>query len=161
MALELLHDKARRLIATANSLLALARELEATAELEQEADFRTDVPFKFTVKGDNPELGTKARQIYANRRRRPLVFGDASIFGEPVWDILLDLFVAAKDQKRVAVTSACIGAAVPATTALRWITVLEEKDLVLRENDPDDNRRVFVRLTASGYARMVNYLAEA
>ncbi len=161
MARELLRDKARRLIATANSLLALARELEATSELGMDLGTDDQAPFNFAVKGDNPELGAKARQIYANRRRRGIIFGDASIFGEPVWDIMLDLFVAAKGQKRVAVTSACIGAAVPATTALRWISVLEEKGLILRENDPDDNRRVFVRLTAAGYSRMVNYLAEA
>lgn len=161
MPKEIFRDKARRLIATANSLLALARELEAASELATDSGSIDQPPFMFTVRGDSPELGAKARQIYTNRRRRGLVFGDASIFGEPVWDILLDLFVAAKDQKRVAVTSACIGAAVPATTALRWISVLEEKGLILRENDPDDNRRVFVRLTATGYARMVNYLAEA
>ena len=88
------------------------------------------------------------------------MFGDETLFGEPAWDILLDLFAAAVHNKRVAVTSACIGAAVPSTTALRWIKVLEDKGLILREDDTADARRTFVRLSPQGYALMLRYFGE-
>lgn len=37
-----------------------------------------------------------ARQSYDDRRRREKIFKNESLFGEPAWDILLDLFIAAK-----------------------------------------------------------------
>ena len=104
--------------------------------------------------------GEIARRVYQSRRRRGRVFGDETLFGEPAWDILLDLFAAATHNKRVAVTSACIGAAVPSTTALRWIKVLEDKDLIQREDDTADARRTFVRLSPKGHALMTRYFAE-
>ncbi|MDE1915960.1 MAG: winged helix-turn-helix transcriptional regulator [Sphingomonadales bacterium] len=102
----------------------------------------------------------RAKQIYRNRRRREQVFGDAALFGEPAWDIMLDLYVAAAEDKRVAVTSACIGSAVPATTALRWIKILEDRNLIEREVDEVDARRIFVRLSTTGFELMEEYLSE-
>ncbi|MBC2664756.1 MarR family transcriptional regulator [Novosphingobium flavum] len=152
--------QARRLIAAANELLALAAELEEVSRqgrpsLISSAD---------SILGDAPALLEDdarwlrgARRSYRNRRSRSAVFGDDGLFGEPAWDLLLDLFIAAKEGKRVPVTSACIGAAVPTTTALRWLAVLEERGLVVREADPSDARRIFVRLSTDAYARMVSY----
>lgn len=111
-------------------------------------------------RGPGEDLGDVARRVYQARRRRGRVFGDETLFGEPAWDILLDLFAAAVHNKRVAVTSACIGAAVPSTTALRWIKVLEDKGLILREDDAADARRTFVRLSPQGYALMLRYFGE-
>ena len=38
------------------------------------------------------------------------------LFGEPAWDILLDLYIANVENKPVSVSSACIGSAAPPTT---------------------------------------------
>ncbi len=107
---------------------------------------------------DHPYWLEMARRAYSDRRRRSKYF-DPSLFGEPAWDLLLDLFIAEKEGRRVSVTSACIGAAVPTTTALRWILVLENEDLVWRENDPKDARRAFLHLTAKAYTQMIEYLS--
>lgn len=155
MGKEQLRAKARRLIAAANELLAIAHELEAG-----DGDGHiADLPGQHNAR-DSPVWAEIARTTYRDRRRRGDIFADPALFGEPAWDILLDLFIAAKDRKRLPVTSACIGAAVPATTALRWLTVLEEKGLIIRENDTNDARRVFVRLSAEGYEKMVAYFAD-
>ncbi|HQS96920.1 MAG: MarR family transcriptional regulator [Novosphingobium sp. 17-62-19] len=155
MGKDQLRTKARRLIAAANELLAIAHELEAS-----DGDGRTDdFAATHSVK-DSPVWAEVARATYRDRRRRTDLFADPALFGEPAWDILLDLFIAAKERKRLPVTSACIGAAVPATTALRWLTVLEDKGLILRENDSNDARRVFVRLSAEGYEKMVAYFSD-
>jgi len=149
-----LRAKARRLIAAANELLAIAHELELN---NGGNGFEEPIPL-YNAK-DSPAWAEVARSTYQERRRRGEIFDDPTLFGEPAWDILLDLFIAAKERKRLPVTSACIGAAVPATTALRWLTVLEDKGLILRENDTADARRVFVRLSSDGYEKMITYFS--
>lgn len=149
--------QARRLIAAANELLILAAELEQ-AEAGRHVDgaiHAFDSPPE-----DERRWLRHARLTYRGRRSRTLFF-EESLFGEPAWDLLLDLFIAAKERKRVPVTSACIGAAVPTTTALRWLAILEERGLVIREADPTDARRIFVRLTADAYGKMVSYFARS
>lgn len=94
-----------------------------------------------------------ARETYAMRRRRHKAL-PADLFGEPTWDILLDLYIAAREDRRVPTTSACIGAHVPPTTALRWLRILEARGLVEREDDGRDGRRTFVRLTWRGMDAM-------
>jgi DNA-binding transcriptional ArsR family regulator len=94
-----------------------------------------------------------ARETYAVRRRRHKAL-PADLFGEPTWDILLDLYIAAREDRRVPTTSACIGAHVPPTTALRWLRILEARGLVEREDDGRDGRRTFVRLSDGGLGAM-------
>lgn len=99
-----------------------------------------------------------ARLLVADRRRRERVFAEYDIFGEPGWDILLDLYAAHSERRDVSVSSACIAAAVPPTTALRWIQMLTDKALLIRQPDPDDRRRVNLRLAPEALRRMELYL---
>jgi len=98
-----------------------------------------------------------AHEIYAERRRRDRMF-PPDLFGEPSWDILLDLFIAGRQDRRVPTTSACIGSHVPPTTALRWLRILEQRGLIERENDRRDGRRTFVRLSPTGVTMMESFL---
>lgn len=113
---------------------------------------------------DRPRLRTTrnhltlARKAYTLRRKRAAIFGNPDLFGEPAWDILLDLFIAHGEGKPVSVSSACIGSASPATTGLRWLGVLADEGLIVRENDADDHRRVLVRLSSAGVAAMERFL---
>ena len=109
-----------------------------------------------TVAENSAELAL-ARQFYALRRRRHR-FLAADLFGEPTWDILLDLYIAAHEGRRVPTTSSCIGAHVPPTTALRWLRILEARGLVEREEDRRDGRRTFVRLSRRGLSSMQGFL---
>ena len=157
--------KAIRLIGIANELLAMARELEIGASAATDI-MGIGIPIETrettkTASQDHPVWVELARQTYEDRRRRSKIFQSEELFGEPAWDILLDLFIAAKERRRVSVTSACIGSAVPSTTALRWITILEKQSLLVREADPGDARRVYVKLSARGYAAMLEYFASA
>ncbi|WP_425262522.1 winged helix DNA-binding protein [Sphingobium cyanobacteriorum] len=82
--------------------------------------------------------------LRARRIRADFLPGD--LFADPAWDMLLDLLAARLEQERVSVSSLCIAAAVPPTTALRWIRTLTDKGLVKRHADPHDGRRVFIAL---------------
>ena len=106
------------------------------------------------------QMAEQARAIYRGRRLRAQLLGDEGLFGEPAWDLLLDLFIAEAEGKRLSVTAACIGAAVPTSTALRWIVILETRGLVRRENDPADARRVFLHLTDDGQRKLTAYFLQ-
>jgi DNA-binding MarR family transcriptional regulator len=56
------------------------------------------------------------------------------------------------------VSSLCIAAETPATTALRRLADLEGAGLVERRPDPKDKRRVFIALTAEGREKLENCL---
>ncbi|WP_168452210.1 winged helix DNA-binding protein [Sphingopyxis microcysteis] len=108
---------------------------------------------------DTETLVLLAQQEYASRRSREHCFA-ANIFAEPAWDMLLDLFVQHHRGRPVSIHSLCIAAAVPATTALRWIGKLDDCGLVARERSARDNRVIHVALTARGLAAMERYLGE-
>jgi hypothetical protein len=99
-----------------------------------------------------------AEKIYSSRRRRAEFFPEDELFGEPAWDILLDLFIAQCRGKAISVTSACIGSQAPNTTALRWLKALESRGFVITKPDLRDKRRQFVELTPEAYQRMSAYL---
>ena len=61
------------------------------------------------------------------------------------------------EQERVSVSSLCIAAAVPPTTALRWIRTLTDKGMVQRHADPQDGRRVFISLANDTADAMVRW----
>jgi hypothetical protein len=143
----------------ADELMAIAARLRSAAMPSGE-----DTATIESIAQPSPRAGRNhvalARQAYNLRRKRAAIFGNAELFGEPAWDILLDLFIAQAEGKSVSVSSACIGSAAPATTGLRWLGVLADEGLVVRENDPEDHRRVMVRLTPSGTAAMERFFNE-
>lgn len=109
---------------------------------------------------DMPEdLLERVRWVIAARRKRSRYL-TAELFAEPAWDMLLDLFRAELAQQRICVSSACIAAGVPATTGLRWLKILEQQGLVLRECDERDARRTFVALSPETSAALRRYFAE-
>jgi DNA-binding MarR family transcriptional regulator len=80
-----------------------------------------------------------------------------SLFADPAWDILLELYSAELAQRRIAVGELCAAAKVPTTTGLRWLTALEANHLIQRHTDPLDARRFFVSLTDSGAKAMESF----
>lgn len=98
------------------------------------------------------------RQIIANRQSRSRFF-DPALFGDPAWDMLLDLTAAHGEGARVSVTSLCIAAGVPATTALRWLTQMVESGIFIRVPDPADKRRAFIALSDKALHAMSGYFA--
>lgn len=87
-------------------------------------------------------------------------FFPGGLFADPAWDMLLDLMHARLNGKRISVSSLCIAARVPATTALRRIGDLVSAGLATRVRDENDGRRVFIELTEDGFTRMDRYLEQ-
>ena len=109
---------------------------------------------------DFPEVSAETiRSVIRARRLRSRYF-DEGIFADPAWDMLLDLLQAEIAQLRVPVSSLCIAASVPATTALRWLKSLTQQGLFVRRPDPHDGRRVFVELAPETSRALRRYFAE-
>lgn len=92
----------------------------------------------------------RASCLYQERRRRDRIFQDFDLFGEPAWDMLLDLFVMQACGRKVSVISSCIASGSPQTTALRYLNKLEDGGLISAMPDPFDRRRRLIELTPSG-----------
>lgn len=85
---------------------------------------------------------------------------DEDLFADPAWDILLELYAARMRHTQVSVTSLCIASEVPASTALRWISLMVERGILERRDDPDDRRRAYVHLAEPVAKRLSQYFAE-
>ena len=109
---------------------------------------------------DVPQISAETvRSVIRARRLRARYFAE-ELFADPAWDMLLDLLQAEIAHLRVPVSSLCIAAAVPATTALRWLKTMVSKGLFVRRADPHDGRRVFVELSPEASGALRRYFAE-
>ncbi len=95
------------------------------------------------------------RERLRQRRARETLFAD--IFCDPAWDMLLDLYAAHYESNEVSVSSLCIAAQVPATTALRHIETMTARGWLERHADPADKRRSFIRLSDEARTRLDRY----
>jgi hypothetical protein len=132
---------------------ALSAEAGRIADqLARLAEAQRDVPPSV-----RPVDAVLIRRMLRLRRDRDRYF-PAEIFADPAWDMLLDLTAAQLEGRLVPVSSLCIAAAVPTTTALRWVRSLTEAGLMERQMDPTDARRSHIRLSDDASSAMLSYL---
>ncbi len=147
------HEEVAR-IADSLSRLTRSEVLERPGGVRNESTaFRMDSADD-TVETDAVEI---RRVIRARRMRADYFEGD--LFADPAWDMLLDLYAAELEHRQISVSSLCIAAAVPPTTALRWIGTLNEAGLFDRKADPSDRRRAYIALSESARRGMERYIA--
>lgn len=99
-----------------------------------------------------------AEAIYRDRQRR-FKYLPSVPFAEPAWDLLLDLYFRTCRKERVSISDACVASGVPAATALRWIDVLVACDLVVREADAADRRRIWLKPTDKCMSQLKGYFS--
>ncbi|MPT47860.1 MAG: MarR family transcriptional regulator [Sphingobium sp.] len=109
---------------------------------------------------DAQVTAAQVRSVLRVRRLREQIFPEG-LFADPAWDILLDLMAARMEKNRVSVSSLCIAAAVPPTTALRWIRHLTDCNLLERQADPEDGRRIFIALSDKGTSLVLRWFQES
>ncbi len=102
-------------------------------------------------------LSTLSMTYYRVRRTRDNYF-PRQLFGEPAWDILLDLYINHAQGRKISVSSLCVASMVPATTALRYIAMLEDQGLLRKIASEHDRRVSLVELTDKGCAAMEAYM---
>ena len=143
---------------------SLVQRLESAARGERGEPMpaRTESPVEeirelWSVPSEARRLIDILRRTMRARTTRAEYF-PPDLFSDPAWDMLLDLALARLTGKRVSVSSLCLAAGVPATTALRRLDDLCAADMTTRLPDATDGRRKFVELTDDGARRMLLYL---
>lgn len=109
------------------------------------------------AKPADAEIATTLRRIISSRALRSRHF-PTDLFADPAWEILLDLTRAELEDQQVSVSSVCIAASVPMSTALRWVRQMTDAGLLRRWTDPRDRRRDLIALTPATSASMKDYL---
>ena len=125
--------------------------------------------FRFSdhVQPTRPSTPQQREALKADAAREQLQRGlrrklfDEHLFGEPGWDILLALFVIDDVERRLSIAELTAITHVPLTTSLRWLSYLEERDLVSRSIAPNDQRMVLIELTDEGRRAMETYFTRA
>jgi DNA-binding transcriptional ArsR family regulator len=98
-----------------------------------------------------------AERAFQERLKRTDFVGHKELFGEPAWDMLLDLFIRQSKSEKISVKSACLNSDMPAPTVARWIKVLESNGLIISQQDPGNEMRSSINLTQAGYEAMLRY----
>lgn len=148
---------------SAERLRQLSDEVSRIASTLARLSTGPEAPAQFSHPVNDVEVppvspGT-VRSVIRARRLRSRFF-EEDLFADPAWDMLLDLLQSEIAQLRVPVSSLCIAAAVPATTALRWLKTMTNKGIFVRRADPHDGRRIFVELSRDASLAMRRYFAE-
>lgn len=109
--------------------------------------------------GDTVEVSEEAVRWLINARNLRARFLPIELFADPAWDMLLELLRAELAHQRIQVSSLCIAANAPATTALRYIKTMVQLGLIVRQPDPFDGRRVHIALTHDTSSALRTYVA--
>jgi hypothetical protein len=107
-----------------------------------------------TTKALNAIAVKKAADLIEIAKRRSRLMSAANLFADPAWFMMLDLFVRQHSGLQTTVSSACHASFSPVTTALRHLAILTGRNIIEREYDPVDQRRVFVKLTQEASAEI-------
>lgn len=112
----------------------------------QEEISEQELPLELT---DKVSRVAQAKREIANRAARLHHIG-GEYFGEVAWEMLLDLYVAEHENREISVSSLGIASGGPHTTALRWMRILEQDEVIRRFDHISDGRRRLVELTDKG-----------
>lgn len=145
---------ARRPSADGASMSNFSQQLARLVSVLEGKSLEPKLEGKLTDK----EIGTTLRTIIGSRSLRSRFF-PSELFADPAWDILLDLTRAKLDGQQVSVSSVCIAASVPMSTALRWVRQMVDAGLLRRWTDPKDRRRDLIALTDTTAGHMGEYLS--
>lgn len=163
MQLQRLADEVGRIARTLAGLAEFGGEPQSEAVSDGLIGYRAEpANARPALSGGNSAVvrAEDIRAIIRLRRQRDRLFtGD--MFADPAWDMMLDLMAARIERMRVAVSSLCIAAAVPATTALRWIKTLTDTGVFIRVADPTDRRRIFIELSDNAAKSVLQVLGDA
>jgi hypothetical protein len=143
---------ARELRARGLELIRMGEAMvrQAAAAVGQVADDRVS-------SDETPDVVQVARTAYHDRQLRSAYFR-SDLFGEPAWNMLLDLFIRERAGHHTSVKAACLGSGAAKTTALRYISLLIDEGLIQREEDPEDGRRTWLTLSPAAAEMMTRYL---
>lgn len=151
----------------------LSQELRSLAQLLDEPSVRDSGgdaggegpigPAQATVRQERDcepaELALYIRDVLRKEAKRREI-GGGELFGDPAWEMLLDLLLAKIEGRLVAVSSACIASGAPMSTALRLVRRLVAEGVLCRLPDEHDRRRHFLVINPKFEQPLMKYLSD-
>lgn len=135
-----------------------AGDLEPEREPERGAD-RPAPPAEIPAIPEAAQLTDYIRELLRKEMKRREI-GGGELFGDPAWEMLLDLLLAKIEGRRVSVSSACIASGAPMSTALRLVRRLVGESVLCRLPDEHDRRRHFLVINPKFEGPLLEYLSE-
>lgn len=147
-----------RLELTVRELQALAADLQAAvAALRRAADAEA---LRELALGRRIEIaGAQVRAVIAARRLRAEYFPPD--LTDAAWSLLLELFAARLEGRRLTLAGLTASSGVRPTTATRWSRWLVAQRLVRRDSDPSDQRLIILDLSDEAADTIRAYLDAA
>jgi CheY-like chemotaxis protein len=149
--------------ALVSQLASLSAEMQRLSSIIASPTASNVAPFPGTgganggaAKAADPAFIRRLLRNEAKRRQ----LGNGALFGDPAWDMLLDLTIARLEGRHVSVSSACIASGAPTTTALRLVNRLVSESILCRIPDEKDGRRDFLVIDPAIEEPLINYLNE-
>ena len=138
----------------------LTRELEQLEKLVAALRSRigTGKPVPIVVDQAIPSYTSYVEAVIEGRARIA-DYLPSNYFGDPAFDMLLDLFVSVERGQARTVKVCALTSRVPIATASRYIDMMARDGFVRRKPDPADGRRTLVVLTPSAKAAMDDWLS--
>ena len=106
---------------------------------------------------DTPQLAEFIRELLKKEAKRREI-GGGELFGDPAWEMLLDLLLAKVEGRQVSVSSACIASGAPMSTALRLVRRLVDDGVLRKLADETDRRRHFLAIDPQFEQPLIDYL---
>ena len=140
----------------AASLIELSRVLEESARILKEHAEAGEPAEPVAPEAKREITPALVRSLLIARRLRSEFFAIGP--GGAAWTMMLELFAARLEGKRVNQQSLGRRAGVSATTALRLVRALAKDGVLTIERDPESRRSLIVALTDEAAGRMRDYL---
>lgn len=136
-----------------------ANQLQALFNLIEPAR-QSDGPTSNIRLADTELCLAHAKGLIEQRRHRDSLFGAFGRFGEPEWEILLTLYVAHAELIDVRLSQACAGTMLTSvTTALRYLSLMVEQEMLESYQVPTDQKRTYMRLSKKSATLMNHHLS--
>lgn len=140
------------------------RHITSRDQIARQGSRTSSVVFKSPRQRPNEDEDAALENARATLRRRLLrrqLIGAEELFGEPAWEMLIDLFIHEGEGKLLSTSDLCVTSTIPMSSALRLVQKLCDAGLIDRFPDLMDARRSLVRLRPDTAHRLRAYFSDA
>lgn len=148
------------MIVTSEQVHHIMSEDAISGMANKPAHYMLRSPTKGQVDDPDERILQNARIVARRRLLRRQLLGAPDLFGEPAWDMLLDLFIQQCKGRLLPMSSLCLSADIPNSSAMKLIQRLCDAGLLERSPDPGDGRRSLIKISPDTEHRLRAYFAE-
>lgn len=101
------------------------------------------------------------KYLHWGRLRSQTLDTGNGLFADACWNMCLDIYICGLKDERVTVSAIAHSSGIPMTTAMRYINVMVDQNLIEKKPNPADNRMIFVSVSPDCMKKIEKLLASA